>query len=90
MPAVLREARFVELVRRKSGTVRRKACFFTDRSLPRSATASQPPQCSYDVLVTLRARLGRKKHKNGRKKQEGREPFHHMSLPARFFRRMCD
>ena len=26
-----------------------------------------------------RALLGRKKHKIGRKKQQGREPFHHMS-----------
>jgi hypothetical protein len=33
--------------------------------------------------------LGRKKHENGRKKQECREPFHHMCLPARFFRCMC-
>ena len=39
------------------------------------------------VLVTLPALLGRKKHKNGRKKQQGREPFHHMSLSARFFPR---
>jgi hypothetical protein len=28
--------------------------------------------------------LGRKKQQNGRKKQEGREPFHHMSSASAF------